>query len=240
MFDPSLSACCIRTTLARNSLLLRFGFDEVVFRTNHEPRSIALCTVLLHQPAVEELGPNDQGPKRVIDQISREIIALVKSGAGLKVGVVDLHESINYRRPQFACPEVLISAVRRHHGYGLEVRCCGIFDPSVDTQTGSVLYVSLDAAAINPLIDKRVFPNHSHRSGEIQTPGKCVIAQAVRQEGSDAAEEAGKLHMSAVHLVTKCCGAIGSLITGLSGELGSGESNIGRCLLQSEPEAGFL
>ena len=81
--DAKVSAC-----------LFRLGPDKVVFCAEHNPWGIARCIVFVYAPAVEEFGAHGQRAERNPYQVARHVVALVKCGAGLKGGVLDLEKAV--------------------------------------------------------------------------------------------------------------------------------------------------
>lgn len=74
--------------------LFRLAPDKVVFCAEHNPWGIASCIVFVYAPAVEEFRAHGQGAERIPYQIARHVVALVKSGTGLKGGVLDLEKAV--------------------------------------------------------------------------------------------------------------------------------------------------
>ena len=87
--------------------------------------------------------------------------------------------------------------VSGYHRQSAKVFLLRADDCGIDSQPGSVVYVSFHARAISRLINQSVLADEPLGARQTYSPTENRIVRPVGQIGGDAAEQCGKLDMSA-------------------------------------------
>src|SRR5436190_10812718 len=111
---------------------------------------------------------------------------------------------------------------------------------SIDSQSGSVVHITLNARTIGTLVDEGIFAKNFLQAGEIEAPSKDRITAPVWQKCGYITKQRRKLHVPTLHLVSKLPGTVGRGAVGLSTEFRRLEGDIRAWLLHRDAGAGRL
>src|SRR5262245_36163956 len=96
---------------------------------------------------------------------------------------------------------MLIACIGADRRYSLEMRARTCHHRSIDSQSGLVVHVALNAITVCTLVDDGILSKNLLQTGEIETPSKNRIASSVWQESGDVTKQCRKLNVPTLHLV---------------------------------------